>query len=1043
VNLLLGNPLLKKIGYTNLHKMNHVGKYATGGAVRRKMQGQRPELKLVQNEEIESIIAQYGMSRQEATRLVLQRKMAEKLSNIGGMKSTWNWKFADGGEVSRKFSRSLLDPQRKQVLDKKLERHIQNLQQVDPQEFDKRRQLISKQANNAGRRRRFSLDPAKKKFYNEYRNQRFISHMAKASEEYQSGESLKFADGGEIDEPKKRRLTRRERQYQKDLEALTKDAKQKIVGRVPRRKDLPVASKEMADKQAERIQKELESAGKLKDYNERQIRAIAYGGPDVLKHVEKHHIDYYGDEGEGETKPFSISKAQSSYITSPAGQSHAQEFLQTTTGRPYNIKPGDTDEAYFRGHRQQSVEAVGALKETEADVVRRREIEKRKYEMEFPAKIQGGATPLSPEQLALKGQLAKKAKELLAQAPTPVTSAKEERRGLIQNLYGQYKAKKATNIPKVDTSSAVEETVKAASRQATAPTAVKVGLGIKRSRSTKPSQPTITERLTQANAAVQQLGVVAPQRINKQVPETHEGILGVVARARQQRVGPSKELDASPEDVRKKQRELSKPSEWMSPEYAEQRRQGEAQYQRVRDVVSRARAARAAKPQQTTNTDIPTSPPPTDPNVERRIKAKAKLQAMEVVNAPKQAAIIAKAGRGEALTPEETKFYQARSAAQGRQRKASYIRSKISRDEDDLLTDPQTKFYQEYQKHQKVQAARLLGIKPDASPTEAQQRYRQLARQYHPDVQGGSDEGIKHITSAYAAFTATPYVAPQTLGPNPEPNPHVEPRPRSTTTTTGGGGRRPPPPPPNMGSGTAPPTPPPFDQFYDPNSAAYRRGRAQARAYANTNVGPSGQPIPQGDKNYRNVGSSGTFPFHDIARGSVQEKTRLYQQLTKALQREISARSPSLSALQVEAEARRKAASIVTRNSNIELKTGNVIGSAGAVTPTSTTRRRERFNQGLLFGNRRVGAENLDSTNIEKLRNQFTSQFEQGDRRTFRRGVTPGKNNDIDVGIARGIESGRLTQVAGTRNTFERSANRRRQLAEYLTRRAEREGKRR
>ncbi|MGZ5422627.1 MAG: DnaJ domain-containing protein, partial [Aeromicrobium sp.] len=46
-----------------------------------------------------------------------------------------------------------------------------------------------------------------------------------------------------------------------------------------------------------------------------------------------------------------------------------------------------------------------------------------------------------------------------------------------------------------------------------------------------------------------------------------------------------------------------------------------------------------------------------------------------------------------------------------------------------------------------------LGVGRDATPDEVKKAYRKLARQLHPDVNSGSSEQFKHITTAYEVLS--------------------------------------------------------------------------------------------------------------------------------------------------------------------------------------------------------------------------------------------------------------------------------------------------
>jgi DnaJ-class molecular chaperone len=43
----------------------------------------------------------------------------------------------------------------------------------------------------------------------------------------------------------------------------------------------------------------------------------------------------------------------------------------------------------------------------------------------------------------------------------------------------------------------------------------------------------------------------------------------------------------------------------------------------------------------------------------------------------------------------------------------------------------------------------VLGISPRATNEELKQRYRQLAKVWHPDQQGGDEEAMKRLNAAY------------------------------------------------------------------------------------------------------------------------------------------------------------------------------------------------------------------------------------------------------------------------------------------------------
>ena len=52
-----------------------------------------------------------------------------------------------------------------------------------------------------------------------------------------------------------------------------------------------------------------------------------------------------------------------------------------------------------------------------------------------------------------------------------------------------------------------------------------------------------------------------------------------------------------------------------------------------------------------------------------------------------------------------------------------------------------------------TEAARVLGVSPDAAPDRIKAAYREKVKSVHPDAEGGSEEAFKRVNKAYETLT--------------------------------------------------------------------------------------------------------------------------------------------------------------------------------------------------------------------------------------------------------------------------------------------------
>ncbi|MBL41796.1 MAG: molecular chaperone DnaJ [Rhodospirillaceae bacterium] len=60
-----------------------------------------------------------------------------------------------------------------------------------------------------------------------------------------------------------------------------------------------------------------------------------------------------------------------------------------------------------------------------------------------------------------------------------------------------------------------------------------------------------------------------------------------------------------------------------------------------------------------------------------------------------------------------------------------------------------------------AKALNVMSLKPSASPTEVKDRYKQLAKKFHPDLNSGSkdaEERLKRVNEAYSLLVSSGYV---------------------------------------------------------------------------------------------------------------------------------------------------------------------------------------------------------------------------------------------------------------------------------------------